>query len=165
MDNTFEDIASPLLENRKFQQIAYESHHGITRMEHSMRVAKYTYKISKKINIDYVSATRAAILHDFFLNKDIENVKGIKRGIVHPSISLENANKVFKLNDIEKNAILSHMFPLKLTLPRYKESWVITGVDKIVAIYEYFSYKFSYRRVVNRLSVWSIFIFNILTMK
>lgn len=164
MESSFESIAHPLLENYEFQKISNEYHHGITRMEHSMRVAKYTYKIAKKFNVDYVSATRAAILHDFFLNDDFNDIKGLKKGIEHPRISLENANKQFTLNDIEKNAIISHMFPLRLTLPKYRESWIITGVDKVVAIYEYFSFKFNYKKLINKITLWIIFIFNMLTI-
>ena len=38
-----------------------ESHHGVSRYDHSLRVAGMTYKISKLLKQDYVSATRAAL--------------------------------------------------------------------------------------------------------
>ena len=149
---SFDYISKDILKNRKFQRIAYESHHGITRMEHSMRVAKYVYKISKKLNLDYVSATRAAILHDFFTNAEFGANHGLIQGVVHPHIALQNACGEFDLNDIEKNAIESHMYPLCCKMPKYKESWVLTGVDKVVAIYEYLSYKFSYTKLTSKVN-------------
>ena len=132
---SFEYISKDILKNRKFQRIASESHHGITRMEHSLRVARFVYKISKKLNLDYVSATRAAILHDFFTNEEFGENHGLIQGVVHPHIALQNASGEFELNDIEKNAIEAHMYPLCCIMPKYKESWVLTATDKIVAIF------------------------------
>ncbi len=167
-DLSFDYISKDILENRKFQKIAYESHHGITRMEHSLRVAKYVYKISKKLKLDYESATRAAILHDFFTNEEFGENHGLIQGVVHPEIALQNAKGEFKLNAIEENAIVTHMFPLNMRMPKYKESWVLTGVDKVVAIYEYFSYKFNYSKFTSKvnckLNLAGIFAFYVITM-
>lgn len=167
-DISFDYISKDILKNRKFQRIARESHHGITRMEHSLRVAKYVYKISKKLNLDYVSATRAAILHDFFTNAEFGENHGLIQGVVHPHIALQNACGEFDLNEIEKNAIEAHMYPLCCTMPKYKEGWVLTGVDKIVAIWEYLSYKFSYTKLTSKvrgkLELAVILAFYIITM-
>lgn len=167
-DLSFDQISRDILNNKKFQRISYESHHGITRMEHSMRVARYTYKIAKALKLDYESATRAAILHDFFVNEEFGTNLGLVQGVVHPDIAVANAKAEFDINAIEANAIESHMFPLNMTLPRYKESWLLTAVDKIVAIYEFSSYKFSYTKVTSKvstsLSLYGLFLFNIITM-
>ena len=54
--------------NREFKKLAYFSHHIYTsRYQHSINVAYYTYKMAKALKLDYVSATRGAMLHDFFL--------------------------------------------------------------------------------------------------
>lgn len=148
-DKSFDYISKDIMANRKFQKIAYESHHGITRMEHSIRVAKNVYKISKKLKLDYESATRAALLHDFFTNDEFGSNHGLIQGVVHPDIALQNAKGEFSLNAIEENAIEAHMFPLNTKVPKYKESWVLTAVDKTVAIYEYFANKFSYTKITN----------------
>lgn len=167
-DLSFDDIAKDIIVNKKFLKLKQESHHGITRYMHSMRVAKHVYKISKKMNMDYVSATRAAILHDFFTNEEFGSNHGLIQGVVHPDIALTNALGEFDLNEKEQNAIAAHMFPLCMTLPRYKESWILTLVDKVVAIYEYASYKFNYTKLTGRvntaISLSLIFAFNILTM-
>lgn len=167
-DISFCEIAEELLQNKKFNKITQESHHGITRMEHSMRVARNVYRVSKKFKLDYVSATRAAILHDFFTNQEFGTNLGLVQGIIHPDIALENARGEFTLNKIEENAIEAHMFPLSSTLPKYKESWVLTAVDKVVAIYEYLSYKFHYTKLTQKLSYGLAFsfviLFNLITM-
>lgn len=167
-DLSFDHIAKDILKNKKFQKISNETHHGITRMEHTMRVARNVYKISKKLRLDYESATRAAILHDFFINNDCDTNHAFVQGIIHPEVALANAKKEFGVNAIEENAIVAHMFPLSKTIPKYKESWVLTLVDKVIAIYEMACYKFSYTKVTSKLS-WTlsltgIFLFNVLTI-
>lgn len=167
-DLSFDYIAKDILSNRKFQKIAHESHHGITRMDHSMRVARNVYRISKKLNLDYESATRAAILHDFFTNAEFGKHHGLIQGVVHPDIALQNARGEFKINAIEANAIETHMFPLNTKMPKYKESWVLTAVDKGVAIYEYSSYKFNCFKAIKKLmpkvNLALIVMFYVLTM-
>jgi uncharacterized protein len=140
---SYKSLEKEIMSNKKYMLLNQESHHGLTRLEHSLRVSRNVYKVSKKLGLDYVSATRAALLHDFFFNEEFESNRGLIQGVVHPDIALANASGAFKLNDIEKNAIVSHMFPLSTVLPKYKESWVLTVVDKIVAIYEYGLYKFN----------------------
>ena len=154
---SFDDIAENIINTEKFNELKNESHHGITRDLHVMRVSLYTYKICKLLHLDYVSATRAALLHDYFTNKDFNGITGIKKGIEHPNIAYDNAKKEFKLNEVEKNAITSHMFPLGHELPKYKESWVLTTVDKGVATYEYTKYKLK-----NSLTLYIIFLINML---
>lgn len=165
---SFETISNDILNNKEFQKIAYEQHHGITRMDHTLRVAKYAYKIAKTLKMDYESATRAALLHDFFYDKEYGDIKGLKKGVVHPELAYINAEREFGVNDIEANAIRSHMFPMNKELPKYKESWLLTIVDKSVAIYECISYKFNYIKITNQLKTnvnfASVFLFYLLTV-
>lgn len=164
----FDTIAKEFLGNEKFMRIQNESHHGITRYEHSMRVARNVYKLSKKLNLDYISATRAAIVHDFFINEEFGINRGLIQGVVHPDIALANAKGEFKINEIEANAIEAHMFPLSTCLPNSKEAWCLTAVDKAVAIYEYATNKFSVNRISNPVSyavcLVFIYIMNIITI-
>ena len=62
----FEYIAKDIISNPRVQSFKNEPHHGTTRYNHVMHVAKRTYKLSKKMHLDYVSATRGALLHDYF---------------------------------------------------------------------------------------------------
>ena len=70
----------------------------------------------------------------------------------------ENASKYYELDNMQKNIIESHMFPLSYVLPKYKESWLVSLVDKTVAIYEYTRYKAALTT-----AVYLIFAFNMLT--
>ena len=137
----FETIASEIINRDKYQMLKENPHHGLNRYVHSMNVAKGTYRIAKLLKMDYVSATRGALLHDYFNDSDYRSTKGLKKGSMHPVIALNNARREYNLNSKEENIIVSHMFPMGDTMPNCKESWVVTTVDKLVAIRECGIYK------------------------
>lgn len=135
-------LVSDILDNQAFLNIKNCKHHGINRLEHSMRVSYYSYKIAKKIKLNYTDIARGGLLHDFFCDKDFAEKKQKFSFAIHPYQSLKNANNNFNLSDLEKDIIINHMFPtLPHKIPKYIESWLVSIVDKIVAIYElYYSY-------------------------
>ena len=115
--------------------------HGIvTVYDHSLKVARCCLKLVDmfNINVDKSSLVRGALLHDYFLydwhNKDDGSHR--LHGFSHAKTALKNAEKEYKLNRKERNMILSHMFPLNLVLPKYKESIVLTIADKLCATAE-----------------------------
>ena len=55
---------------------------------------------------------------------------------VHPRIAVRNAKKITSLNKKEEDIILKHMWGLTLAPPRYKESFLVTMVDKYWAFKE-----------------------------
>ena len=55
---------------------------------------------------------------------------------MHPKIALRNATQIFNLNDIEKDVIVNHMWPVTIKIPHYKETVVVTFADKYSAIFE-----------------------------
>jgi len=137
----FASIAEEIINSDKYQSLKEENHHGLSRYDHSLRVARNTYRLSKKMNLDYVSATRGALLHDYFTDDDYRNTKGFKKYSMHPVIALNNAIREFDLNPIEENVIVSHMYPMGKIKPNCRESWLVSSVDKSVAIYECARYK------------------------
>lgn len=143
-DTEYFNIVDDILDNDKFKKTNDCKHHGLTRMEHSIKVSYYSYKISKKLKLDYKATARAGLLHDFFINEDIER-KNIS-AIIHPYKSLDNSKKYFYLSEKEEDIIISHMFPmLPHKVPKYLESWLVSLTDKIVATYEfYYSYARTY---------------------
>ena len=68
----FFEIIKPIIENEEFQKLKNIKHHGITRYNHCMRVAYYSYKVTKSLHLDYREVTVAAMLHDFFLEDSSE---------------------------------------------------------------------------------------------
>jgi len=138
---SFDSIAAEIINSEKYQSLKGENHHGLSRYDHSLRVAKNTYRLSKKMKLDYVSATRGALLHDYFTNEEYRNTKGVKKYSMHPVIALNNALREYDLNPIEENVIVSHMYPMGKIKPNCKESWLVSSVDKGVALYECARYK------------------------
>jgi len=55
---------------------------------------------------------------------------------MHPRIAVKNAEKITELSDLEKDIILKHMWGATIAPPRYKESYIVTMVDKYCAIKE-----------------------------
>ena len=148
-DKKFKSIVKDITRNKEFKKLYNIEHHGISRMEHLMKISYYSYKIAKKLNYDYISTARGALLHDFYLEGDERNKKRkFFDTFTHPKKALLTSKNNFNLNKMEENIIISHMFPIYPVLPRYKESILVDIVDKIVGFKEMileYHYKFRYR--------------------
>lgn len=131
----FNRIISHIDSNIVFQKLRNIKHHGITRYEHSLRVAYYSYKITKLLHLDYKEATEAALLHDFFC-EEVSDKNFISRLRKHPNYAAENAASQFELSDKQIDIIKRHMFPITFTPPKYLEGWIVDIVDDVSAIAE-----------------------------
>ncbi len=160
-ENEFNNIVGDILNNNEFKKLDNELHHGITRYGHSLRVAKTTFRIAKLFKMsNFVETTRAALLHDFYTNDEFGLNNKKRKMHDHPLLAVNNAKKFYELSPVAENIIKSHMFPLRGELPKYKESWVVSSADKAVASYELYRFKFSMV-----LSIWVLFLFNIITIQ
>ena len=139
----YKKIYKEFSKNNKYKKMVNENHHGTSRLAHINRVAKMSYNMSKLFGLDYISTTRGALMHDFFLNKELSDLSS-KRFKIHPQKAYENSKKYFKVNELEKNIILSHMYPITKELPKYKESYIVSISDKIVSIYEFGRFQIKY---------------------
>ncbi|MEG0495637.1 MAG: phosphohydrolase, partial [Eubacterium sp.] len=134
----FELIVGDILEHPKFEALKDIEHHGNGLYAHSFAVGYNSYRLAKKIGLDYVSVARGALLHDFFFETwqgKEKTGKGLKRikemhGFKHPKDALVNARAYFDINEKEADMIVKHMFPLTIVPPKHFESWVVTAVDK-----------------------------------
>ena len=140
----FDEIIKDITENSNVSALKdHIQHINSSRYAHCREVAFYTFLICKKLNLDYISAARGAMLHDFYFydwrNKHVEGQKKFHL-FRHPRIALENALDIFKLNDLEKDIIAKHMWPLTISLPRFAESYIVTFVDKYCATKEFFRF-------------------------
>lgn len=138
-NNDFNKIIHDIKNNKTVLQMSnYRQHANTTCYEHCLYVAYYTYLVCKKLNLDYISATRAAMLHDLFLYDWRQRLNGRKglHAFTHPHTALKNASKLFKLNDIEKDVIVKHMWPVTPAFPLYIESFIVTFADKYSAVKE-----------------------------
>ena len=138
----FEYICADILNDEMFKKLNYEWHHGITRYEHSIRVAKNTLKVCKLFKLkNYKDITRAALLHDFYVDSQMKNLDAYQKLSVHPGLALTNAKKYYKLNKVQEDIIKNHMFPMTKTFPKTKEGVIVSLTDKVVAGYEMCHFK------------------------
>ncbi len=135
MEQEFYSIIDKIVCLDEYQKLKNIAHHGLTRYDHCVRVAYGAYRVSKALKLDYVKVTEAAMLHDFFID-EVKDMGGFKRLQQHPSYALENAKKYFSLTPMQEDVILTHMFPVTITPPKYIESWIVDIIDDVVAIYE-----------------------------
>ena len=135
----YKKIVDDILEHEKFLKLKDCIHHGTNRFEHSVRVSYYSYKVTKKLNLNYQETARGGLLHDFFENDDLTEKKQKLSMFFHPYASLDNAKKNFEITPLEEDIIINHMFPtLPLRIPKNIESWIVSLVDKVVAVYEFY---------------------------
>lgn len=133
--NEFKRLISPIISNKEFQKTKEIAHHGITRYDHSMRVAYFSYLVTKFLRLDYKETTEAALLHDFFTD-EVKHENAVFKLRRHPNHAVANAKKYFDLSDKQEDIIKTHMFPVTFTPPKYLESWIVDIVDDVAAIYE-----------------------------
>lgn len=150
----FKEIIKDITENSSVLSLKeHIQHMKGSRYKHCYEVALYTYVLCKKLGFDYISATRGAMLHDFYFydwrNKGVEGQKHF-HAYRHPRIALNNAIENFELNEVEKDIILKHMWPLTIRFPRYSESYIVTFVDKYCATREFFRF-LKYKKNVRKL--------------
>jgi len=115
----------------------YVQHLNTSRLQHSINVSYYSYRVCKKFGFDYKSAARGGILHDLYLyDWRIERQPEGMHASAHPKIALRNAQRNITLNEIEIDTIIKHMWPITIIPPKYKESIVVTFIDKYCATAE-----------------------------
>ena len=132
-DKEYKRVVKDIIRNNEFKKLYNIEHHGISRFEHLVKVSYYAYLVSKKINWDYKSVTRGALLHDFYLDGDERSEKEkFLDTFTHPKRALSTSLAIFDINDKEKNIIVSHMFPMYPVMPKCKESILVNVVDKVI---------------------------------
>lgn len=148
----FLEITQDILKHPRFLETKNTVHHGPgnSLYEHSVSTAYFAFRVAKWFRFskeDTISTTRAALLHDFFGydwrdgDKPGSHVHGVRKiwqmhAFQHGYRAANHASKYFLLTDRQRDAIAKHMFPLIPFFPKYKESWVTTCSDKVVACRE-----------------------------
>lgn len=141
-DIIIKNYASDILDSsRMILEKSFIQHGNTSVFSHSVMVTKMCLKIVDKFKIDVSisSLVRGALLHDYFLY-DWHTSSNHFHGFTHGKTAMNNAIKDFNVNEVEKNMILCHMFPLTLRIPKYKESFILCIADKICAIKEFIEF-------------------------
>ena len=141
----YKNLMSEILTHEKLKRLDnYTQHFKCTRLKHSIDVSYYSFYIAKLFNLDYISAARAGLLHDLYFQKETHIKKRFKMLHTHPKDALANAIEICgDLNAIERDAILKHMWLVTAAPPKYRESYIVSFVDKYCAVKEFFSSVFS----------------------
>ncbi len=129
------DAVGDLLCSDAVQQMRQYPHHKtVSTFHHSVYVSFLTYRLCNTLHLHTAEATRAALLHDFYLYNWYVEKHGEYHVWYHPKTAVKNAEHYFgALTERQKNMILSHMFPLFVEPPKTKEAFVLTFADKIGA--------------------------------
>ncbi len=148
---TFWNYYRELTENSNLSSMAEYPQHGNTcRLLHSVAVAYYSCRLASFLGVNFHmrDMARGALFHDYFFY-DAQDGDPAHRGhwSRHPDIAWRNAAKELALTGIEADIIRTHMFPLTLKPPRYREGAVVTLVDKGCSVYEFFKRRRPYPRL------------------
>lgn len=151
-EKEYYEAVQDILQHEEFLKLKDYFHHNSSIYHHVHDVAYLSYRISKYLKLDYRSAARGALLHDFFLydwrNHDVPDLPREKfHGLEHPKIAVANARKHFSINDIEEDIIKKHMWPLTIVPPKYKESYIVSFADKYLSSREFIN---EYKKRINR---------------
>ncbi len=132
-----------ILQSENFRSTRSHIQHGtVTVHNHCMDVARYSLILNKKLGIgcNKHDLIRGALLHDYFLydwhDKEYLAYRQRLHGVHHPATALCNAEKEYQLNDVQREIIRKHMWPLSVVPPTCREAWVVTAADKYCSLLE-----------------------------
>lgn len=127
-----------LLEDAAVHSLSEFRHHiGTTRLQHSLNVSYYNFLICRRLGLDARAGARGGLLHDFFLyNRKTHEKTERSHAAEHSKTALRNASERFELSDLERDMIVNHMWPMTREIPRHRETFIITLVDKFCAVAE-----------------------------
>ena len=150
MDQFFEQMTEDIIGHPLFQQLRLCTHHGgenslyvhsVDTARCACRLALYFHLTEERVR----AVTRAALLHDFFgydwhsddYKQTLRRYRGWHRvkqmhAFAHGKRAARRADRFFSLDERQRSAIISHMFPLA-PVPRNSEAWILTLADKVVA--------------------------------
>ncbi|MCR5229144.1 MAG: HD domain-containing protein [Solobacterium sp.] len=126
-----------------YQKLKLFTHHRhTTRYQHCLNVAWYSFIWAKKAGLNYKSCARGAMLHDFYLYDPKTGGQPIKGNHIeiHPIVALANAEKYYEVDEVMKDCILHHMWPMNNIRPVTKEGMIVQAADKYCASLEWSIY-------------------------
>ena len=132
----------------------YRHHREITTHYHSVYVSYNVLKVCEKLSVtNEREIVRAALLHDFYLYEWYTEKHDENHIFYHPKESVKNIEAHFgELTELQRNMILSHMFPTAKVMPKYFGSWLLTLTDKRCATADYFKISRAFEPVYNEIN-------------
>ena len=142
-DNSYYDCVSDIIDSRQIQELKSITHHvSTTRFQHCINVSYYSYIVCRRLSLNARSAARAGLMHDLFFYDRKEYNSSRSKGQASHSMkhSLEacaNAAEITYITRLERDMIEKHMWPATRSKPSYKETYIITIIDKYCAVLEF----------------------------
>ncbi len=127
----------------------YIQHGDTTIQDHTISVACVCLKITKILhlkNFNRHDLICGALLHDYYLYDwhIYDPARGHGHGFKHASIAAKRAAEDFDVTPLMDEMIRKHMWPLNITPPVHKETYILTIADKICSVRETFGRPFYY---------------------
>ncbi|MBR0511397.1 MAG: HD domain-containing protein [Ruminococcus sp.] len=141
--NSYYECVKDIIGCQQVQELRSITHHlSTTRFQHCVNVSYYTYVVCRKFNLNARSAARAGLLHDLFYydRKQYNSAKTryqASHSFNHAMLASANASEITSITRLERDMIEKHMWPATRPLPKYKETYIITIIDKYCAILEF----------------------------
>ena len=139
-DIEYRSIIDDYLNHDRVSLLKGVPHHDSNRLDHSIKVSYLSYRVSKRLHLNYESVAKSGLLHDLYYEQidDCERISDKVKLFMneHPKYALMNARKICELTPLEENIILSHMWPASKYIPKHRESFVVSLIDKYVSFFE-----------------------------
>lgn len=132
----------------------YHHHKNINTHFHSVYVSYNVMKMCSALNEKRIKEiVRAALLHDFYLYEWYTEKHDEYHIWYHPKQAVKNIESHFgKLSPLQKNMILSHMFPTCVELPKSRGAWLLTIADKRCATEDYLKLSTRFIPIYNKIN-------------
>jgi glycyl-tRNA synthetase beta chain/uncharacterized protein len=117
-------LIDDLLTHPKVVETRHHMHHNISKHDHLLRSARFSYRLAPLLGADPNISVRAAILHD------IDSRLGTLT--THGAIAARFAVELGEPEAVGQ-AIVSHMYPMG-PAPTTREGWVLVLADKLASL-------------------------------
>ncbi len=141
-DNRVQQYGEDILRSEEFGKALTQVHHYTTSVgEHSIETACMGLIVSdffnrKGANIDEYKVVRICLLHDIgMIGRDERYENNYRCWLEHPVNSALEAGNIWQdIDEMSRDAIKGHMWPLSKHMPHSKEGFVLCLADKMASI-------------------------------
>lgn len=149
------ELTGDLLSNEDVVRMkTFHHHREITTHYHSLYVSFTVLRMCEFLKAkNERQIIRAALLHDFYLYEWYTEKHDELHIWYHPKESVKNIESHFgAMSPMQRNMVLSHMFPTCVELPKSAGAWLLTLADKYCATADYIGISRKFLPVYNEIN-------------
>ena len=138
--NKYLEYTEDLLSDETVRSMTqYHHHREVTTHFHSVYVSYTVFRMCDRLMPKYErQIIRASLLHDFYLYEWYTEKHDEYHIWYHPKQAVKNIEEHFgKMSDMQRNMVMSHMFPACRENPHSIGAWLLTVADKYCATADY----------------------------